>query len=1221
MIIQRILLPIMGLWCCLQAQTTDTVPVSCFAAGYGAQSDSQIVAYSLVGQSLPGSAGNDSITITSSYLSLPQVRGLIINDPPVITSDSVVLAIEREAFRYTATAVDPDNTIEPRFEKTPSWLTASGAVLSGTPPPGTRDTAFMVFVSDGSFADTLSVRIKVVASNLPPEITSSLVADTAVEGAPFLYVAKAVDPNGTFPHISFLHLPSWIVSSGDTLRGKTPEAAKDTSFTVIATDGVFSHTITVAVRVRAINNPPVIVSPTTALATEHVRFTYVPVVVDPDNTPSVWFEGLPSWLSDTARTLTGNPPGGNGDTSFTIIASDGTSSDTQVVLLTVIAVNDPPQITSSSIVQVIKGTRLAYRATAVDPENDSIDISFVNLPDWLTEINDSLTGKAPVDPDTTAFTILAWDGKSFDTLRVTVFIQNQNTPPDITSSNTVTAVEDVPFKYVVSVNDPDNTPLFFSYPSGLPEWLKAKGPQRDTLSGTPTVPWSGAIGIQVIVTDGLASDAENVLIACTAVNDPPRISTRTPQLTAFTNQPYQYQLRARDEENDPFKFKPASGPRGFRIDSLSGLITWTPADTQVGTYTIAVFAVDTNKASDTLAYSIKVTTDGTPRCIIAQIPSPVRDSVRIPYRLFDYDRDVLSISFEYWSSQGWQKSTHIITDTGEIDSAHYIDTLIWLTSAELPASIPDSTQVRIRPTDTLPGFAGESNWFKVNNTPVLMVKTASPTGKATVHTGKAIAVEFSGVKADTASLIAANVTVRGSKSGEYTFTLTKTDSTLAIMLDSFPAAAESLTVSLSGAIRDRSGKTLDGNKNGRFEGPGADDYSWKFTTAKLGDYNANDSIDVRDLSYLANFWNLSAKKTDLNLIIENEIGPVSGTAPFLNLKPDSLFNYEDLFVFMQMWYWQAGGSVVAKVYGPLAKSISTDEFESAGRAQSTGSTSIVPESRTVNNSRHHIAVTEQPRDLRLDMSVQGINDLVACRYRIWCDQTDLPLESIANADLFMRNEGNAVVLKQTNPAGATIDMARLSANKGSISGDGRVASIILRKASTTPSPISLEYELIGSDHQTIESGVVSINSLLEQGNSKVLGITAVQVGPNPAKTAAYTGRFDVRNVYQPGLIDNNTPGVFFWPDITRPRSTELGSEKLDVTLRIYDIVGNLVTESDKRDILPNLLSTYVTSPYVIFWDGCDRSGMAVSPGVYQAALLWSSRTKSGVLTKKIGIER
>ncbi|MCH8305414.1 MAG: T9SS type A sorting domain-containing protein, partial [Candidatus Marinimicrobia bacterium] len=96
-----------------------------------------------------------------------------VDDPPVITSSATATGTEDVAFSYTVTATDAEGaTITFAFSSLSSWLSASGAVVSGTPTEGITSGSFRVIASDGSLFDTLDVTITVEAVNDPPLLSN-----------------------------------------------------------------------------------------------------------------------------------------------------------------------------------------------------------------------------------------------------------------------------------------------------------------------------------------------------------------------------------------------------------------------------------------------------------------------------------------------------------------------------------------------------------------------------------------------------------------------------------------------------------------------------------------------------------------------------------------------------------------------------------------------------------------------------------------------------------------------------------------------------------------------------------------------------------------------------------------------------------------------------------------------------------------------------------------
>ena len=142
-----------------------------------------------------------------------------------------------------------------------------------------------------------------------------------------------------------------------------------------------SDAATVTVNVTSVNDPPVITSAAAASATEDVAFKYTATATDVEDSTISWaFDLLPAWFSAQADSAYGTPLEGDVDTSFRVIASDGSLSDTLIVAVTVTPVNDPPVITSVDSTGTVEDIYFKYTATAADPEDSTLSWIFDELP-------------------------------------------------------------------------------------------------------------------------------------------------------------------------------------------------------------------------------------------------------------------------------------------------------------------------------------------------------------------------------------------------------------------------------------------------------------------------------------------------------------------------------------------------------------------------------------------------------------------------------------------------------------------------------------------------------------------------------------------------------------------------------------------------------------------------------------------------------------------------
>jgi RHS repeat-associated protein len=75
------------------------------------------------------------------------------------------------------------------------------------------------------------------------------------------------------------------------------------------------------------------------------------------------------------------------------------------------------------------------------------------------------------------------------------------------------------------------------------------------------------------------------------LNDAPTI-TSLPKLEAHPGKPYTYDVNAVDPNGDTLQYSLAESPAGMTIDAASGLISWTPADTDLGTRDVLIRVID-----------------------------------------------------------------------------------------------------------------------------------------------------------------------------------------------------------------------------------------------------------------------------------------------------------------------------------------------------------------------------------------------------------------------------------------------------------------------------------------------------------------------------------------------------------------------------------------------------------------------------------------------------
>lgn len=299
-------------------------------------------------------------------------------------------------------------------------------------PSASGSCSFCIMVNDGgnpSVSDTAAFQI--IINNNPPQLISANSINIH-EHEELEYTARAIDPDGNALSYNFKNYPMWLNPEDSTISGEVLEGATDTCFTVIASDGELMDTLIVSVNVMLVNDPPKIISPDRVSAIEDSLFQYAAKATDPEGDKIIYiFKNYPNWLTPSDSIISGVPKEGTKDSSFIVIAHDGELSDSIRVAISVIPVNDPPELISTKIDTAYEDSLFTYAAKAIDPENDKINYSFINYPKWLTPSDSVIVGIPREGAEDTSITVIASDNCLSDTLSVILMVIPINDPPQI----------------------------------------------------------------------------------------------------------------------------------------------------------------------------------------------------------------------------------------------------------------------------------------------------------------------------------------------------------------------------------------------------------------------------------------------------------------------------------------------------------------------------------------------------------------------------------------------------------------------------------------------------------------------------------------------------------------------------------------------------------------------------------------------------------------------
>ena len=589
-----------------------------------------------------------------------------------------------DVLTYTATLANGDPL--------PSWLSINPATgeLSGTPANGDVGAySVTVTATDGSGAtasDTFD--LTVVNVNDAPVVTVAIPDATTNEDAPFSYDASAnfddVDLGDVLSYSATLAngdpLPSWLSINPTTGEISGTPANGDVgaySIIVTATDlAGATASDTFDLTVQNVNDAPVvsvaIADQTTnedAVFSLNVAGNFADVDLGDVLTYSATLangDPLPSWLSinPTTGELSGTPANGDvGAYSVTVTATDGsgaTASDT--FDLTVQNVNDAPVVTVGiADASTNEDAAFSYDASANFADDDiihgdvlSYSATLANgdpLPSWLS-INPTtgeLSGTpANGDVGTISVVVTATDlagATASDAFDLTIVNTNDGPTVAVAIADQTTN-EDAAFSLNVAGNFADvdlgdvlTYTATLANGDPLPAWLSIN-PTTGELSGTPDNGDVGAYSVTVTATDGSGATASDTFDLTVAnVNDAPVVIAAIADATTNEDAVYSFNAAAAFADDDSihgdvlsYSATLSNGdplPSWLSINPTTGLISGTPANGDVGAYSIIVTATDLAGATASDTFDLTVANVNDAPTLTFAIPDQVtpEDSV------------------------------------------------------------------------------------------------------------------------------------------------------------------------------------------------------------------------------------------------------------------------------------------------------------------------------------------------------------------------------------------------------------------------------------------------------------------------------------------------------------------------------------------------------------------------------------------------------------------
>jgi hypothetical protein len=552
------------------------------------------------------------------------------NNPPQIVGVPAEIAQVDRPYMFEPVANDADGDVLTfKIENRPDWATFSPITgrLEGTPPATVEPVypRILISVSDGKATSELPA-FDLQVAGLPPANTAPTIdgtpAATVVAGNSYEFIPQVSDPDGQTLVLSVTGKPAW--AQFDPITGRlwgTPAATNvgtSQGVRITVSDGVaqtalpaFDIVVTAGTTPGPSNRAPIISGVPAGAVAAGQAYSFKPTASDPDGQALTFsITGKPSWadFSPSTGELSGTPGAASVGTypGVTITVSDGAASAPLAAFsVTVIANNNPPDISGVPPTDVLAGQSYSFRPTAVDPDGQALAFTVVNKPSWsnFNKTTGRLSG-TPTEADAGSYpnvSIAVTDGAAQDALPpFTIVVDAPNQPPVINGTPPTSVTVGQAYSFTPTAADPDGQALNFAI-ANKPSWATFNS-STGRLSGTPAEADARSYsGIVISVSDGTDSAALPgfTLTVSAAPNRPPVISG-APPISVTVGQAYSFTPTASDPDGQALTFAIANKPSWATFNSSTGRLSGTPAAADAGTYAGIVISVTDGTASAAL---------------------------------------------------------------------------------------------------------------------------------------------------------------------------------------------------------------------------------------------------------------------------------------------------------------------------------------------------------------------------------------------------------------------------------------------------------------------------------------------------------------------------------------------------------------------------------------------------------------------------------------------
>ena len=362
-------------------------------------------------------------------------------------------------------------------------------------------------------------------------------------------------------------------------------------------------------------------------------------------------------INPKTGSLSGKPGvDGAGDFSINVTVTNGKELQSEKISIRVKDGNKGAKIDAVTKQTIVKGDAFNVQIVAVDSEGDNLTYRLANAPTWFSINSSGLLQVNASDEVLGNYTIqvVVNDGRLDSVLNIQIDVVVDPTP--IINSTEFTAQTRQIFQAQIKATDPNNKPLTYSL-SGQPTWLIIN-PKTGEISGQPSVNDDGTVSFTVTATNGTQKVDQLIQLTVIDANNAPIFEPVMPQ-SVIAGDMLNILVKATDKENDSLTYSLKNKPLWLNINPLSGSISGTPTESDIGDVTVTIVASDGYKES-TLQVVVHVVVEPTP---IITMPEALTGETRKAFnvKIVASDPNNKTLTYSVSGNPSWM---HIDSATG-----------------------------------------------------------------------------------------------------------------------------------------------------------------------------------------------------------------------------------------------------------------------------------------------------------------------------------------------------------------------------------------------------------------------------------------------------------------------------------------------------------------------------------------------------------------------------